>query len=68
MLLDGVHILDQCYLLTLGNACFNFSKGNNALKSQLRGNLCGPRMAFDRFQNAVSGSDSYFSPQKNQVS
>ncbi|XP_031426568.1 meiosis-specific coiled-coil domain-containing protein MEIOC isoform X2 [Clupea harengus] len=25
-------------------------------------------MAFDRFQNAVSGSDSYFSPQKNQVS
>ncbi|KAG5280022.1 hypothetical protein AALO_G00084080 [Alosa alosa] len=43
-------------------------EGNNALKSQLRGNLCGPRMAFDRFQNAVSGSDSYFSQQKNQAS
>ncbi|XP_021480537.2 meiosis-specific coiled-coil domain-containing protein MEIOC isoform X1 [Oncorhynchus mykiss] len=40
---------------------------NNAVKNRISASSRGVRMAFDRFQSASSGSDSFFSSNKHQT-
>ncbi|XP_041719052.1 meiosis-specific coiled-coil domain-containing protein MEIOC [Coregonus clupeaformis] len=40
---------------------------NDAVKNRISASSRGVRMAFDRFQSASSGSDSFFSPYKHQT-